>query len=95
MPTLALFRWQGDAYPFVAAYNREMTDAPAVTLDQPRRRLHVFAHGKSGAVVVDLWESEDDFRRMFDAAEFKRNVAASDWPSRPQVEVYQVHATIL
>jgi predicted NUDIX family NTP pyrophosphohydrolase len=95
MPMLALFRWQGDADPLVAAYDREMTDAPAVTLDQPRRKLHVFAHGESRAVVVDLWESEDDFRRMFDAAEFKRNVAASNWPGRPEVEVYQVHATVL
>jgi heme-degrading monooxygenase HmoA len=46
-------------------------------------------------VVVDLWESEDDFRSIFDAAEFKRNVAASNWPGRPEVEVDQVHATIL
>ena len=38
-------------------------------------------------MVVDLWESEDDFRRIFDAAEFKRNVAASNWPGRPEVEV--------
>ena len=94
MPILALFRWQGDADALVAAYNREMTDPPAVTLDQPRRTLHVFAHGEDGAVVVDLWESENDFRRMFDAAEFKRNVAASSWPSEPEVEVYQVHATM-
>ncbi len=94
MPMLALFRWRGDADALVAAYDREMMDPPAVTLDQPRRRLHVFAHGDNGAVVVDLWENEDDFRRMFEAAEFKRNIAASDWPSEPEVEVYQVHATM-
>jgi hypothetical protein len=105
MPMLALFRWQDDAAALVAAYDREMMDlggvrwgplptASAVTLDQPRRKLHVFAQGENGAVVVDLWESEDDFRRMFDAPEFKRNVAASDWPSEPEVEVYHVHATM-
>jgi predicted NUDIX family NTP pyrophosphohydrolase len=94
MTLLALFRWQGDADALVAAYDREMMDAPAVTLDQPRRTLHVFAQGENGAVVVDLWESEDDFRRMFDAADFTRNVAASDWPSEPELELYQVRATM-
>jgi predicted acyl esterase len=94
MPILALFRWQVDADALVAAYDREMMDAPAVTLDQPRRKLHVFARGENGAVVVDLWESEDDFRRMIDAPEFKRHVAASGWPGEPEVEVYQVHATM-
>jgi len=94
MPILALFRWQGDAGALAAAYDREMNDAPAVTLDQPRRTLHVFAEGKNGAVVIDLWESEEDFRRMFDAPEFKQNVATSRWPSEPEVELYQVHATL-
>jgi hypothetical protein len=94
MPILALFRWQGDADALVGAYDREMTHAPAVTVDQPRRTLHVFAREKNGAVVGDLWESEDAFRRMFDHAEFQRNVKASDWPGEPQVEIYQIHATI-
>jgi hypothetical protein len=94
MPILALFRWHGDADALVAAYDREMKDAPAVTLEQPQRSLHVFAHEEHGAVVLDLWKSEDDFRRMLDAAEFKRNVAASDWPSEPEVQVYRVHATM-
>ena len=66
MSMLALFRWQGDADALVAAYDREMEDPPAITLDQPARTLHIFARGENAAVVVDLWESEDDFRRMFD-----------------------------
>jgi hypothetical protein len=94
MPILALFRWHGDPDALLGAYDREMTDPPAVTLDQPRRKLHVFANAEKGAVVVDLWESEDDFLRMFDARDFKRNVAASDWPSEPEIEIYQVHATM-
>jgi hypothetical protein len=32
MPILALFRWQADADALVAAYEREMEDAPSVTL---------------------------------------------------------------
>ena len=94
MSMLALFRWQGDADALVAAYDREMEDPPAITLDQPARTLHIFARGENAAVVVDLWESEDDFRRMFDDPEFQRNVGTSGWPSEPEVEIYQVHATI-
>jgi hypothetical protein len=94
MSMLALFRWQGDADALVAAYDREMEDAPAITLDQPARTQHIFARGENAAVVVDLWESEDDFRRMFDDLEFQRNVGSSGWPSEPEVAIYQVHATM-
>jgi hypothetical protein len=94
MPILALFRWQADPDALVAAYDREMKDAPSVTLDQPRRTLHVFARGENGAVVVDLWENEEDFQRMVDDPEFRRNVAAANWPGQPEVEIFQVHATM-
>jgi heme-degrading monooxygenase HmoA len=56
--------------------------------------LHVFASGEDGAVVIDLWESEDGFRRMMDDPEFRRNVEAADWPSDPEVEIYRVRATM-
>jgi hypothetical protein len=94
MPILALFRWREDADALVAAYDREMEDAPSVTVDQPGRTLHVFARGENGAVVVDLWEREEDFHRMVDDPEFERNVEASDWPGEPEVEIFQVHATM-
>jgi hypothetical protein len=94
MPIVALFRWRGDADALVAAYDRELLDPPAVTLEQPRRKLHVFAHGDNGAVVIDLWETEEDFRRMVDAADFKQNVAASNWPSEPEIAIYHIHATM-
>jgi hypothetical protein len=35
---------------------------------------HVFARGEDGAVVVDLCESEEDFRRMIDDPEFQKKV---------------------
>ena len=94
MPVLALFRWQGDADGLVAAYDRELKDAPEVVRDQPQRRLHVFARGQDGAVVIDLWDSEEDFRRMMDDPEFQRNLEATGWPSEPEVEIYEVHATL-
>jgi hypothetical protein len=94
MPMLALFRWQADPDELVAAYDREMKDAPSVTLDQPSRTLHVFARGENGALVADLWENEEDFDRMVDDPEFQRNVEASDWPGEPEVEIFQVHATM-
>ena len=94
MPILALFRWQADPDALIAAYERELADAPSVTLDQPSRTLHVFARGEDGAVVVDLWESEEDFRCMIDDPEFQRNVEASGWPGEPDIEIFQVHATM-
>jgi hypothetical protein len=33
MPILALFRWHADPDALVAAYDREMKEAPSVTLD--------------------------------------------------------------
>jgi heme-degrading monooxygenase HmoA len=71
-----------------------MADAPSVAVDQPQRTLHVFASREDGAVVMDLWENEDDFRRMMDDLEFRRNVEAADWPSEPKVEIYEVRATM-
>ena len=69
-------------------------DAPRVTVDQPQRTLHVFASREDGAVVMDLWENEDGFRRMRGDTEFRRNVDAADWPSDPEVEIYEVGATM-
>ena len=50
MPILVLFAWQGQPDSLVAAYHREMADAPSVTVDQPQRTLHVFAARDDGAV---------------------------------------------
>jgi hypothetical protein len=94
MPILALFRWQADPDALVAAYDREMKEAPSVTLDQPTRTLHVFARGKEGGVVVDLWENEEDFHRMAEDPTFLANVEGAGWPAEPDVEVFQVHATM-
>jgi hypothetical protein len=92
MPILALFEWRGQPDSLVAAYHREMADAPSVTVDQPQRTLHVFAAREDGA--VDLWENEDGFHRMRDNPEFRRNVEAAGWPSEPKVEIYEVRATM-
>ena len=70
MPILVLFAWRGQPDSLVAAYHREMADAPRVTVDQPQRTLHVFASREDGAVVMDLWENEDGFRRMMGDPEF-------------------------
>ena len=70
MPILVLFAWRGQPDSLVAAYHREMADAPSVTVDQPQRTLHVFASREDGAVVMDLWENEGGFRRMMDDPEF-------------------------
>ena len=94
MSVVALFRWQGNADGLVAAYDRELNDAPNVVRDQPQRTLHVFARGQDGAVVVDLWDSDEDLQRMMDDTEFQRNLEAAGWPSEPEVTIYEVHATL-
>jgi hypothetical protein len=45
-------------------------------------------------VVADLWENEADFRRTVDDPEFQQNVEASYWPGEPEVEIFQVHASM-
>jgi hypothetical protein len=92
MTVLVLFRWEGDPDAHLAAYDREL--AQDVPRDQPTRNLHVCASGENGLVIVDLWETEEDFRRMMDDPEFQENVNAADWPSEPTVETYRMHATI-
>jgi hypothetical protein len=94
MPILVLFAWRGQPDSLVAAYQREMADAPSVASDQPQRTLHIFASREDGAVVMDLWENEDGFHRMMDDPEFRRNVEAAHWPSEPKVEIYEVRATM-
>ena len=92
MSTLALFRWTGDPEALLAAYDRELRHEAA--RDQPKRQLHVCARGDEGIVVVDLWESDEDLRRMLDDPAFRENLAAAGWPEGETMEVYRVHATI-
>jgi hypothetical protein len=46
-------------------------------------------------VIVDVWQSREEFQKMMDDPEFQKNLDAAGWPSQPQlVEVYEVHASI-
>jgi hypothetical protein len=48
-------------------------------------------------VVVDVWESVEDFHKMVKdlQAEYENNPEAAGWQPEPQVlEIYEVHATI-
>jgi quinol monooxygenase YgiN len=90
---LVLFRWEGDPDELLAAYDRELVyPSPR---EQPRRISHTCARANDGIVVIDVWESREDFQKMMDNPEFQKNLEAAGWPSEPQlVEVYEVHATI-
>lgn len=68
MPVLAVFRWEGDPDALLAAYDRELQHA--VPREQPRRVTHICARGENEVVIVDLWESEEDLRRMQEDPEF-------------------------
>ena len=92
MPVLALFRWEGDPDELLAAYDREL--AHPVARAQPRRISHTCARADPGMVIVDVWESAEDFQKMMDDPEFQKNLEASGTPEPQLVEVYEVHATI-
>ncbi len=93
MPVLVLFKWEGDPDELLAAYDREL--AHPVPREQPRRISHTCARSEAGMVVVDVWQSREDFQKMMDDPEFQKNVEASGWPTEPQLlEVYELHATI-
>jgi quinol monooxygenase YgiN len=92
MPVLALFRWEGDPDELLAAYDREL--AHPVARAQPRRISHTCARADHGMVIVEVWESAEDFQKMMDDPEFQKNLEASGTPKPRLVEVYEVHATI-
>ena len=93
MAVLVLFKWEGDPDEHLAAYDRELKHP--VPREQPRRISHTCARADDGIVVVDVWESAEDFQNMMDDPEFQKNTEAAGWPTEPQlVEIYEVHATI-
>ena len=92
MSLLALFRWEDDPEALLSAYDRELKHDVARL--QPKRNLHVCGRREGGIVVVDVWETEADFRKMMDDPEFQKNEDAAGWPSDPTVETYEVHAVI-
>jgi hypothetical protein len=89
---LVLFKWEGDPDEHLAAYDREL--AHPVPRDQPRRISHTCARGDDGIVIVDVWESAEDFYKMMNDPVFQSPEAAG-WQPKPQVlEIYEVHNTI-
>jgi hypothetical protein len=93
MSVLVLFRWEGDPDELLAAYDREFEHP--VPREQPQRISHTCARAEDGVVIVDVWQSRDDFQKMMIDPEFQKNLEAAGWPSQPQlVEVYEVHASI-
>ena len=93
VPVLVLFKWEGNPDKLLAAYDRELVHpVPRV---QPRRVSHTCARADDGILVVDMWQSKEDFQKMVDDPEFQKNTEAAGWPTEPQLlEVYEVHATI-
>jgi quinol monooxygenase YgiN len=90
---LVLFKWEGDPDELLGAYDREL--AHAVPREQPQRISHTCARANDGIVIVDVWQSREDFQKMMEDPEFQKNLEAAGWPSQPQlVEVYEVHSSI-
>ena len=92
MAVLVIFKWEGDPDEHLAAYARELQHP--VPRDQPRRVSHTSARGDDGIVIVDVWESVEDFYKMANDPVFQSS-EAEGWQPEPQVlEMYEVHATI-
>ncbi len=92
MSVLVLFRWEGDPDELLGAYDREFEHP--VPREQPRRISHTCARGDDGIVIVDVWESAEDFYKMMNDPVFQSPEAAG-WQPEPQLlEIYEVHATI-
>ncbi len=95
MSVLVLFRWEGDPdeHELLAAYDREFE--PPVPREQPQRISHTCARADDGVVIVEVWQSREDFQKMMDDPGFQENLEAAGWPTKPQfVEVYVVYASI-
>lgn len=45
-------------------------------------------------VIVDLWESEEDFRAMMEDPAFQQNLREAGTPEPDSLEVLPVHALI-
>jgi steroid delta-isomerase-like uncharacterized protein len=92
MSVLVLFRWKGDPDRLLASYDRELQHP--LPREQPRRQSHTCARADDGMVIVDVWESEDDFRTMTADPEFQQNLRNSGTPEPDGLDVWPVHASI-
>jgi hypothetical protein len=92
MSVLVFFRWNGDPEHLLRAYDRELEHP--VAREQPRRLSHTCAGTADGMVIVDVWESEADFRAMMDDADFQQNLRDSGTPEPDTLDVCTVHASI-
>jgi hypothetical protein len=92
MSVLAIFRWRGDPVRLLATVDKELEHP--IARDQPRRQVHVRARADDGMVIVDLWDSEEDFRAMMNHPEFQKNLQESGTPDPDVLEVFEVHGTI-
>jgi ketosteroid isomerase-like protein len=92
MSVLVLFRWKGDPDHLLASYDRELQHP--LPREQPRRQSHTCARADDGMVIVDVWESEDDFRTMTANPEFQQNLRNSGTPEPDGLDVWPVHASI-
>jgi hypothetical protein len=92
MSVLVLFRWHGDPHHLLATYDRELQHP--VAREQPRRVSHMCAATDDGMVIVDVWESEEDFRAMKADAEFQQNLRDSGTPEPDTLDVWPVHASV-
>jgi steroid delta-isomerase-like uncharacterized protein len=92
MPVLAVFRWTGDPDHLIEAYDRELQHP--VAREQPRRVSHTCARTADGMVIVDVWETAEDFRAMMADPAFQQNLRDSGTPEPDRIDAWPIYASI-
>lgn len=87
MADTVIVRFAGDPADLAARYHRQFTSLMAAAGENPPEGLiaHTCTRTADGLVIVDAWESADQWRAMVESDAFRNSVAESGLPE-PQAE---------
>jgi hypothetical protein len=87
MADTVIARFSGDPADLAARYHRQFTALMDAAGDAPPEGLlaHTCTQTEDGLVIVDAWESADQWRAMAESDAFRNSIAESGLPE-PQVE---------
>lgn len=87
MPDTVIARFSGDPADLAVRYQRQFASLMAAAGDTPPEGLiaHTCTRTADGLVIVDAWESADQWRAMADSDAFRNSIAEAGLPE-PQVE---------
>jgi hypothetical protein len=96
VPVTVIARFTGDPQDIAARYDRQCADLVAA-FGTPDQMHGLIAHTASvvgdGVVIVDAWESREDFERMTASKAFTDSLVASGLP-QPSIEYGELHNVV-